>query len=116
MKFNYIFIVSLLCMLVINSNSYGYYNTTILKGAYLGQKTPSLTPEVFAPNVVSGEHHDGGALFTPDMKEFYFTRKDNKTKKWLEIKLKSENNQWHESIVGPRKGLSSISPDGRPCI
>ena len=79
---------------------------------YLGQKPPGLTPEVFAPGIVSTEHHEWGAIFTPDMKEFYFSRRNNKSGKDSHFVLKSENNRWHESEVEPGVG-GSISPDGK---
>lgn len=43
--------------------------------AYLGQTPPSLTPQVFAPGIVSVETAtDYGGSFSPDGREFYFTR------------------------------------------
>ena len=36
----------------------------ILKGAYLGQKTPGINPELFAPGIISTElHNDGGDIY-----------------------------------------------------
>ncbi|PKV50929.1 WD40 repeat protein [Aquimarina sp. MAR_2010_214] len=84
-----------------------------LEGPYLGQKPPGITPEVFAPGFVSTEHRDHNAFFTPDMKEFYFTRKDVKNGKWSLVLFKSENNQWRESVVGPRVGRPLLAPDGK---
>ncbi len=85
----------------------------LLEGLYLGQKPPGLTPEVFAPGIVSTEHRDLSAFFSPDMKEFYFTRKDVKNKKWSLVVFKSENNRWRESVVGPRVGRPIFAPDGK---
>ena len=50
-----------------------------LENRYLGQNPPGLTPEVFAPGIVSTAHHEWGPFFTPDMKKFYFSRRNNKT-------------------------------------
>ncbi|KQC31718.1 hypothetical protein AAY42_10355 [Flagellimonas eckloniae] len=80
---------------------------------YLGQKPPGSTPEVFAPGMVSTEHRDLSGFFTPDMKEFYFTRKDLETGKWSLIVFKYENSQWQKSVVGPRVGRPIIAPDGK---
>lgn len=44
-------------------------------GPYLGQKTPGTQPEVFAPGIVSTDAEEFGCTFSPDGKEFYFTRK-----------------------------------------
>jgi pimeloyl-ACP methyl ester carboxylesterase len=43
---------------------------------YLGQTPPGTTPKVFAPDIVSTPAHEFGCSFTPDGKEFYFTRRD----------------------------------------
>jgi hypothetical protein len=49
--------------------------TLILDGAYLGQKAPGMTPEVFAPRIVSTEEYrEFSGTFTPDGKEYYFFR------------------------------------------
>jgi len=44
--------------------------------AYLGQTTPGLTPQVFAPGIVSiPSAMDFAGTFSPDGTEFYFTRR-----------------------------------------
>jgi glyoxylase-like metal-dependent hydrolase (beta-lactamase superfamily II) len=49
---------------------------TGLTGAYLGQTPPGSTPEVFAPGVVSTQgNFEFSCTFSPDGKEFYFTRR-----------------------------------------
>ncbi len=49
-----------------------------LKSPYLGWKPPGLTPELFAPGIVSTtKHKEFGCTFSPDMKEFFFTRDDS---------------------------------------
>lgn len=80
---------------------------------YLGQKPPGLIPEVFAPGMVSTEHRDNSAFFSPDMNTFYFTRMDIETKKWSLMVYKYENDQWHGSVFGPRVGRPLLSPDGK---
>ena len=107
-----LFIALLLCALAMSGKSYGHDNPAVLEGPYLGQKTPGLTPEIFAPGFVSTEHRDGSGFFTPDMKGFYFTRKDNSSGKWSLMTFQSEDNQWRESVVGPRVGRPIFSPDG----
>ncbi|MDY8137276.1 hypothetical protein [Aquimarina sp. 2201CG5-10] len=79
---------------------------------YLGQKPPGLTPEVFAPGIVSTEHHEWGFKFSPDMKELYFSRRNNQSGKDTHFVFKYENNRWHESEAEP--GVrGSFSPDGK---
>ncbi len=47
----------------------------VLKGLYLGQMPPGMTPEVFAPGIVSTEgQREFSGTFTPDGKEYYFFR------------------------------------------
>ena len=112
MKHICISIVLLFSILAFSSNSYGKDELPVLEGPYLGQKLPGLTPEVFAPGIVSTEHHEWGPSFSPDMKEFYFSRRNNKSGKDSHFVLKSENNRWHASEVEPGVG-ASISPDGK---
>jgi hypothetical protein len=46
-----------------------------LTGPYLGQKPPGMTPEIFAPGIVSSsEALEYGMAFTPDGREIYFNR------------------------------------------
>lgn len=46
-----------------------------LSGAYLGQKPPGTTPEVFAPGIVSGpDSTEFSGTFSPDGTEYYFYR------------------------------------------
>jgi hypothetical protein len=51
-----------------------------LKGPYLGQKPPGMTPEKFAPGFISlSTNQEFSCAFTPDGKALYFTRRiDNK--------------------------------------
>ncbi len=44
-----------------------------LTGKYIGQKQPGLSPEIFAPNIVSTGMSEINAAFSPDFKEFYFS-------------------------------------------
>lgn len=47
----------------------------VLKGPYLGQTPPGMTPDIFAPGIISTEDHkEFGCTFSLDFKEFYFTR------------------------------------------
>lgn len=45
-----------------------------LKGAFLGQKRPGDTPEIFAPGIVSAELSlHGNVVFSPDQREAYWS-------------------------------------------
>ena len=47
----------------------------VLKGPYLGQKSPGMTPEVFAPGIISKpDYHEHSSLsFTKDREEIYWS-------------------------------------------
>jgi hypothetical protein len=46
-----------------------------LSGPYLGQKPPGMTPEIFAPGIVSTDGTpEFSGTFSPDGKEYYFFR------------------------------------------
>jgi hypothetical protein len=56
----------------------GQQDLPVLKGPYLGQKQPGLTPEIFAPGIVSTEKAWEAAIsFSPDGKEIFFTRRED---------------------------------------
>lgn len=46
--------------------------TKVLKGPYLGQKTPGIIPELFAPGIISTGMNERGVAITPDGKEIYY--------------------------------------------
>ena len=82
--------------------------------AYLGQKPPGLTPEPFAPGLITtdGWEHSGG--FSPDMKELYFLRQVGETNKKQEfVVYKNEGDSWIETVISPRRGQPFVSPDGK---
>ncbi|ESP91117.1 hypothetical protein N483_15755 [Pseudoalteromonas luteoviolacea NCIMB 1944] len=82
-------------------------------GPYLGQKQPGSEPKVFAPGSVSAKQRDTNPFFSPDMSEFYFTRKDPDVNKWSLIVFKQIDGHWHESTVGPRIWRPLLAPDGK---
>jgi len=65
---------------------------------YFGEKPPGLIPKEFVPDIVSPEGLFEGGTFSPDMKEFYFSRKNGKYEKRTFFVIRYENNSWgHES-------------------
>lgn len=71
-----------------------------LADRYLGQEPPGLTPEIFAPGIVSTQESlETEVLFLPDMSELSFTRsgRGNKEPEWL---LMEYNNQrWSRKSI-----------------
>lgn len=49
-------------------------STSILSEKYFGQHPPGMTPEIFAPGIVSvNGRYEYGVSFSPDLEEIYFT-------------------------------------------
>lgn len=91
---------------------------TGLTGPYFGQKPPGLTPEIFAPGIVSAAgHFDFAITFTPDGKEIYFTqRRDGGTNALMVARLAADGWSAPEE-AGFAKGYPAnephVTPDGR---
>ncbi len=82
-----------------------------INGPYLGLQPPGTTAETFAPGLVSTHLYELFSAFSPDMKEFYFVRYDEKDQPSM-FKLYAQNDKWYKVTVGPRVGEPFISPDG----
>ncbi len=65
-----------------------------IETAYFGEKPPGLVPKLFEPETVSPEGFFEGGKFSPDMKEFYFTRKNGKYKERTFFVIRYENSKW----------------------
>lgn len=65
---------ALFCLLLMLTASLHPKETqpTKISGPYLGQKPPGLTPEIFAPGIVSTGLDELNSIFSPDGSEFYF--------------------------------------------
>ncbi|QKX06151.1 hypothetical protein HN014_14940 [Aquimarina sp. TRL1] len=68
--------------------------TPLIESAYFGEEPPTLTPTLFDPKIVSPEGRFEGGIFSPDMKEFYFTRKNGRYKKRTFFVIRYEDNGW----------------------
>lgn len=89
-------------------------NKTTISDNYLGQKLPGTTPVIFAKGIVSTSHHEYACCFSPDGKEFYFTRRDQSTKKTSVMVSRLENGAW--TNPEPLTVLSSESMSFEPFI
>lgn len=94
------------------------------QGLYFGQKPPGTTPQVFAPGIVSTNAHEFSCSFTPDGKEFYFTRSESTQSPTLIMFSKYVDGVWtppspapFNDTSGARGGGMSfepvVTPDGR---
>ncbi|HAA20536.1 MAG TPA: hypothetical protein DCR93_13420 [Cytophagales bacterium] len=71
-------------------------DSPIIETAYFGEKPPGLTPKLFDPEIVSPEGLFESGKFSPDMKEFYFTRRYGKYKERAFFVIRYENNSWSQ--------------------
>ncbi|TJY35925.1 hypothetical protein [Pontimicrobium aquaticum] len=65
-----------------------------IETVYFGEKPPGLIPKLFAPEIVSPDGLFEEGTFSPDMKEFYFSRKNGKYKKRTFFVIRYENGSW----------------------
>jgi len=89
-----------------------------LTGLYLGQKPPGLKAEVFAPGIVSTGGHEFSCSFTPNGKEFYFTRRDTASNSPLIMVTRVADGRWTSPEVAPfvENTMSfepRVTPDGK---
>lgn len=47
-------------------------NGPVIRGPYLGQEPPGMTPEIFAPGIISTGYSEIKAVFSPDGRELYY--------------------------------------------
>ena len=83
-----------------------------LGGPYLGQEAPGLTPELFAPGVVSTDSLEVMGVFAPGMNEFYFVRQSaGESPKNLVIQYR--DGAWQKPVEESHSGEVAISTDGK---
>lgn len=80
--------------------------------SYLGQTPPGVTPELFAPGIVSTDNLEIEGVFTTDMTEFYFVRQVLGVAPRL-YRYQRENGEWTQSIFSDRTGEVFFSADGQ---
>lgn len=90
------------------------------QGPYFGQTPPGSHPEVFAPGIVSTGAHEFACSFTPDGKEFYFTRMASPRDPTLIMVSRMVGDTWTEpepaTFNDPSARMSfepMVTPDGR---
>ncbi len=94
----------------------------ILTGPYLGQKSPGMAPEIFAPVFVSTkEYGELNAVFTKNGNEFYFSRRGVPGKYSTIMVTRQVNGTWRipepVSFSGIRDDIDLfITPDGKSMV
>lgn len=110
-----IFSVGVLLMAVFLAGCTNQKDLPVLTGSYLGQDPPGMTPEIFAPGILSSSYSEIKAVFSPDGKEIYYQL-------WGEpfpviVMMKEKFGRWTKPEVAPFSGQIiegyNISPDGK---
>jgi Tol biopolymer transport system component len=87
-----------------------------LKGPYLGQNSPGLTPQLFAEGIVSTGASEFGSTFTPDGQEFYYAISGIPVQ--VIAFMKFQDGRWTQPQIPNFSGRYSdwdlnFSPDGK---
>ena len=87
----------------------------VLKGPYLGQEPPGLTPEVFATGIISTKAPEQCIAFAPGGRELYFVRETGNIRKIFN--MKEERTGWTSPRIVSFSGKYddaefSLAPDG----
>jgi hypothetical protein len=112
--------VGILCLLTFTAAGLLSQQSGIsrLAGPYLGQKPPGMTPEIFAPGVVSREGDQGELNVSPDMNEIiYWERKPPDNLNTI-VRIIRDGEQWKAPEILPFSkdyinNEPSLSPDGK---
>lgn len=90
------------------------------QGPYFGQTPPGPTPQVFAPGFVSTAAHEFACSFTPEGREFYFTRRASPQSPTLIMVSRMVNGTWTEPEAAAFNDQAArmsfepmVTPDGR---
>jgi Tol biopolymer transport system component len=93
-------------------------DSLILKGPYLGQIPPGMTPEIFAPGIISTGMSETCPAFTPDGKEFYY--KIGGAPHGVILFMINTGERWSKpevvSFSGKYNAEFSMSPDGNTIV
>lgn len=88
-----------------------------LTGIYLGQSEPGLSPEIFAPNIISTGKSEINACFSPDFSEFLYTIITDDDK-YVIMTMSYLEGKWTKPKVASFSGTNSdadpfITADGK---
>jgi hypothetical protein len=75
-----------------------------LKGPYLGQKPPGLTPEIFAPGVISKGYFERSVVFSPRYDELFFELRCLGFTTVL-MHMKQHNGEWSDPETAAFSGI-----------
>lgn len=110
-SYSILFLISLLI-------SEGKQNDRIQSDKYFGYEKPGSTPEKFAPDFISTQYAEFAGTFSPDYKEYYFTRRGPFPNGLAQIMVtKNIAGTWSEPVVADFSSNNYefepfITPDG----
>jgi hypothetical protein len=85
-----------------------------ISGSYLGQKPPGMTPEIFAPGILSTGYSEIKAVFSPDGRELYYQLWEAPFP--VIVMMREKEGRWTKPEVAPFSGQIiegySLSHDG----
>jgi len=104
MRIVLLFLIFLSSYAFLSSPALAQDNWPELKGPYLGQKPPSIEPEIFAPGLISlnGER-ELNSVFSPDGRIFMFSREIDGVFKMFFSHLRDDGAWQEPRIAGPSK-------------
>jgi WD40-like Beta Propeller Repeat len=112
-----LFLISAICVQIAVCNCQNNQKDfPVLKGPYLGQKPPGMTPEVFAPGIISTGLYTRDITISKGGDEIYFSVSDAAVTAIFVTKL--IDNKWTEPAIAPFSGKGyfdfepHITPDG----
>jgi Tol biopolymer transport system component len=83
----------------------------VLEAPYLGQKPPGDTSEIFAPGIVSTKDFDEyGCTFSPDGKEFYFSRRKGSYNVTILVTKQSDHGWTNPIEASFASGYNCVEP------
>jgi Tol biopolymer transport system component len=114
MKNRAVFIGILLSIMIVFISHAQQDDFPVLKGPYLGQKPPGMTPELYMPGVISNCDLHSGVYFSSDGNEVYYSI--SKESQHNIMFMKEENGRW----TRPKSLCSGLapflSPDGKTLL
>lgn len=116
MKMKFIIICSLLLFIIACSPE----ERESSNAEYLGLETPTSTPQVFAPDIVSNGMYQRDLTITPDGKEIFYCSISGQYDYTFILHIKKENGKWSDPQMAQFSGNVNhkdlepfVSPDGK---
>ncbi len=85
----------------------------VWKGPYLGQTPPGMTPELFAPGIVSKEGHQARLSFAPNGLEAIYEERGPDSNRNHFVSMRSDRGVWLERTIIP---FSTEHINNEPCL